>query len=271
MNKNQKKSIFTIVGMLILAGAMFAYQNFFMPAQQQARRAVVYIANRDISDDTIINIEGKQFDEIQISDDSVLEGSVTNLSKFDGKVIEGGLLKGELLTEFRIVDQQDEKGTLFVKVEPDFPVDIRDGENVRVFVQGKDEFDKSAVAELFTQKQVYSSSKVTNLLEGDSTQGYYLRVDDEELIQYYEAKTKGSIIMAKISATSGDVTETIEGKRVKLEELAEKAGVMRYVVEEGDTYESIANDLSVRPEMLKIMNPNVKTLEVGDKIIVPET
>lgn len=292
MNRQQKNNIYWIVGFLILSIGLFAYQNFLMPAQQMARQAVIYVATQDLSDDTIIKAEeGGQFQALEVAEDSVIPGSVTDLKAVDGQSIEGGLLKGELLTTNRLVEDERERGNLFVKVEPDYPVDIRDGENVHVFVQGNFGTGNVEVKSLFQQKKVYSSSRVTNLLEGESSQGYYLRMSEEELKDYYLSKSRGAIILAKISPTAKDVTKSMVLTNKPLEDLVEKTvdaieetedaeeeieevdepdmPAVRYEAQEGDTYETVAHALELSVEELKAANPAIDTLRTGDFITLP--
>lgn len=289
MNKQQKNNIFWIVTFLLISIGLFVFQNFVMPAQQQAKRAVVYVASKDLSDETLIDIQaGDQFKTIQISEDSIIEGSVLDLSSVNGKVIEGGLLEGELLTTKRLTDETKESGDLFVKVEPDFPVDIRDGENVQVFVQGDFGEGYNEVKSLYKQKKVYSSSRVTNLIEGDSSQGYYLRMDEQELKDYYLSKARGAIILAKISPTAGDITKNMVLTNKPLDALVEKTveensvdvseegeitsstdAAVRYEVKEGDTFESVAHSFEMPVEAIKAVNPSISELKAGEYISLP--
>lgn len=284
MNKAQKNNIYLIVGLLVLAIGLFAYQNFFMPAQLQAKRAVIYVAGTHLADETVIDTsKSDQFKAIQVSEDSVVPGSVTNLESVNGKVIEGGLLEGELLSTSRLADPTDDKGDLYVKIEPDFPVDIRDGENIAVFVNGQnEESGESQVVELFSKKQVHASSRVTNIIEGESSQGYYLRMNDKELVDYYLAKGKGAIIVAKIVPMAGDIAEelgatgTLDDLAPKTEEKIEESSKEtvveqdgRYEVGEGETFETIAHDLEISVSALKDENPQLNELRAGDKITIP--
>lgn len=285
MNKQQKYNIYVIVGFLLISIGLFAYQNFLMPAQQQARQSVIYVASRDLSDETIINAqEGGQFQALQVSEDSVVPGSVTNLETVNGKAIEGGLLEGELLTTNRLIEDVKENGNLFVKVEPDYPVDIRDGENVQVFVQGDFGEGKTEVKSLYQQKKVYSSSRVTNLLDGESSQGYYLRMSEEELKDYYLSKSRGAIILAKISPTAKDVTKSMVLTNKPLEDLVEKpveepietdedesaGSSVHYEAQEGDSFESVAHQLELSVQELKDLNPTTDELSAGDFIVLPD-
>lgn len=275
MNRNQKNNILMIVGFLFLAMGLFAYQNFVMPAQKQAQRAIVYVANQDLADNTVIDQANKeQFKAVQVSEESVVPGSVTNIKQVHGKVIEGGLLEGELLTGKRLVDESSEDGELYAKIEPDFPVDIRDGENVAVFVRHYDDADrKERVDVIFEQKQVHSSSRVTSIIEGESSQGYYLRLTEEELKDYYLAKNKGAIIVAKIAPNAGDITDVLQTIEQAEEEAAVESTVevdgASYEVGEGETYESIAHDNEVSVADLKEANPELNQVRPGTKIVIP--
>lgn len=278
MNQSQKKTVLAIAGLLAVSGGLFGYQNFFIPAQQQASKSIVYVAKNDVPAETKVSEE--MFTQVAINSDSVLEGSVQNIDEVVGKEIEGGLLKGEQLFNQRLSDETTEKGDLYVKIEPDFPVDVMEGENVRLFVQGSTETGENSVVELFSQKKVYSSSRETNAAEGETVEGYYIRMTDKELSEYYLAKSKGTIIMAKITTTEGDIVKknksnvkeeltNLSDKKTDKKTDKEDESNLTYEAREGDTLESIGHELEVSVETLNEMNPDIKTIKSGDLISVP--
>lgn len=283
MKKELRNNVVALSTILVASGSLFAYQNFVIPSKEASSSRIVYVARENLSRDTEIEANrNDQFTPIKVNGDSVIEGSVTDLSQVDGKYIEGGLLKGELLSTMRLKENTKEEGDYFVKVEPDFPVDIRDGEEVAVFVRGYNEGDgREQVVSLFDSKRATASSRVTNLLEGESTEGYYLRLTERELVDYYLAKNVGAIIFAKIVPNSVDVTEKIQAegtiqdlaKIEKTEETEESEfqdGDVRYEVKEGDTFESIAHDLEISVETLKGANPGKDQATTGQFINIPQ-
>lgn len=193
---NKKKSNLLLVVLLIaVAGGMFAYQNFIMPAQQIAQKTVVFVAKKDIPADT--QLKQDMFSAVEVTTDSVISGSIQDMADLEGKRLIGGVLKGEPIMAQRVSDLVDEEGTYYVKVEPDYPVDLREGEVVAVMQKTENTVDT-----LFKRKNVYSSSQVTSILEGESVAGFYLLLTQEELEKYYLAKDNGGVIMTKIEMTT---------------------------------------------------------------------
>jgi len=293
MNRNQKSNIYLIVGFLILSIGLFSYQNFFMPAQEKLEKVTIYVAGEDISHNSPIDVSnGNQIKAIDVDKDSVVPGSVTDINALDGQFVKGGLLAGELITHSRISPIDTDEGNLYVKVEPDYPIDIRDGENVRAFIQGvNDVSGQTQVVELFHEKKVYSSEKVTKLFDGESVQGYYIKLTDEELKDYYKGKEKGLFILAKITPDSKDVTDLdIQStgnlddlKTIEKEDEVETEGnettstesnennedLVVYEVKEDDTFESIAHRLEISVDELKKLNSSYDELNAGDTINIP--
>lgn len=191
----KRNNLLLVVLLIAVAGGMFAYQNFIMPAQQIAQKTVVFIAGKDIPADAKLTKE--MFKPVEVTVDSVVEGSIQDVTAIEGKRLIGGLLKGEPVMAQRISELVDEEGTFYVKVEPDYPVDLREGEAVAVMQKTEND-----VEVLFERKIIYSSSQVTNILEGESISGFYLLLTQDELKEYYLAKESGGVIMTKIEVTT---------------------------------------------------------------------
>lgn len=191
----KKNNILLVVLLIVVAGGMFAYQNFIMPAQLIAQKTVVFVAKKDIPADT--QLKQDMFSAVEVTTDSVISGSIQDMADLEGKRLIGGVLKGEPIMAQRVSDLIDEEGTYYVKVEPDYPVDLREGEVVAVMQK-----TENTVETLFKRKNVYSSSQVTSILEGESVAGFYLLLTQEELEKYYLAKDNGGVIMTKIEVTT---------------------------------------------------------------------
>lgn len=293
MNRNQKSNIYLIVGFLILSIGLFSYQNFFMPAQEKLERVTIYVAGEDISHNSPIDLSNReQIKAIDVDKDSVIPGSVTDIASLNGQFVKGGLLAGELITHSRISPNDTDEGSLYIKVEPDFSIDIRDGENVRAFIQGTNEASgQIQVVELFHEKKVYSGEKITKLFDGEAVQGYYIKVTDDELKDYYKGKYKGEFILAKIASDSKDVTdldikstgnlddlktiekedevETEDNETTSTESNENNEDSVFYEVKEDDTFESIAHRLEISVDELKELNSSYDELNAGDVINIP--
>ena len=194
MNRNQQKSLFTLLVLLGTSVVLFLVQNVFLPQQQASEVTSVYVAAENIPSDTLISAD--MFTTVNVPTDSVVEGSVLNVAEVEGQRLQGGLLQGEMLFAQRLSTDTAAEGDLYIKVEPDYPVDLEDGEFVRISVQYTEE-SGIQIDTLFDKKQVFSSTRVLNLVEGSETTGYYLLVDKDEMEAYYTAKSTGLIIMNK--------------------------------------------------------------------------
>lgn len=285
MNANSKKSAYIIGGLFTTALGLFGYQNYYMPAQEEQNTAVVYIAATDIPTDTVLSAE--MLKPVTVNEKSVLPGSITNVNEVVNKRLTGGILEGEMLFAQRISPELTEQGSFYVKVEPDYPVDLQDGDHVLVAAQD----DKGELNDLFGRKQVYASSRVVNIVEGQAATGFYLLLTEEEMNDYYSSKVNDLVVMTKIDtvATDKDIeneTNNVEPKAVELpkeetntdetkKEAAKTNGTagetsnLKYQVQKGETLESIAHELEVSAEELSAVNNGVDKVEAGDMINIP--
>lgn len=292
MNRNQQKSLFTLLVLLGTSVVLFLVQNVFLPQQQASEVTSVYLAAENIPSDTLISAD--MFTTVSVPTDSVVEGSVLNVAEVEGQRLQGGLLQGEMLFAQRLSTDTAAEGDLYIKVEPDYPVDLEDGEFVRISVQYTEE-SGIQIDTLFDKKQVFSSTRVLNLVEGSETTGYYLLVDKDEMEAYYTAKSTGLIIMNKYdtltasenipaqnsskpdgTAAAGTETESANtNTRPASTDEPEAATTdeemtLNYAVKEGDTFESIAFDLEVEVSELKALNPGTTEVTKGQLINIPE-
>ena len=295
MNRNQQKSLFTLLVLLGTSVVLFFVQNVFLPQQQASEVTTVYVAAENIPSDTLISAD--MFTTVSVPTDSVVEGSVLNVAEVEGQRLQGGLLQGEMLFAQRLSAETAAEGDLYIKVEPDYPVDLEDGEFVRISVQYTEETGIQ-IDTLFDKKQVFSSTRVLNLVEGSETTGYYLLVDKDEMEAYYTAKSTGLIIMNKYDTLSASevipaqnssnpeedaVTAETESETASANKNAKPAATdepeaattneemtLNYAVKEGDTFESIAFDLEVEVSELKALNPGTTEVTKGQLINIPE-
>lgn len=294
MNRNQQKSLFTLIGLLVTAIVLFLVQNVFLPQQQASEVTAVYVAAENIPSDTVISAD--MFTAVSVPTDSVVEGSVLDVAEVEGQRLQGGLLQGELLFAQRLSTDITAEGDLYIKVEPDYPVDLEDGEFVRISVQYTED-EGIQIDTLFDKKQVFSSTRVLNLVEGSETTGYYLLVDKDEMEAYYTAKSTGLIIMNKYdtltasesipaqnssnpdgTAAAGTDTASANTNATKKPATTDEPAAattdeemtLNYAVKEGDTFESIAFDLKIEVADLKALNPGITEVTKGQLINIPE-
>lgn len=268
MKRESKLTIGSIAGLMTLSVGLWGYQMFILPQQEAENYKVVYVAGQDIPTDA--TIDANMLEPVRVREDSIVPGSVTSIDAAVGSRLTGGLSTGELLFEQRLSDDITEEGQLFVRVEPDYPVDLTDGEHVRVLAQRNGE-----ITELFTRKQVYATNRITNLLDGQNASGFYLLLTEQELENYYHAKFAGNVILSKIDtvATDADISAST-GEAINLipeEESNEETHVSnnRYTVQADQTLEDIAYELEVPVSTLRDLNDGIDSVDEGDVIVIP--
>lgn len=268
MKRESKITIGSIAGLMTVSVGLWGYQMFILPQQEAENYQVVYVASQDIPTDA--TIDANMLEPMRVRDDSIVPGAVTSVDAAVGARLTGGLRAGEMLFEQRLSEDVLEEGQLFVRVEPDYPVDLTDGEHVRVLVQREGE-----ITELFSRKQVYATNRITNLLDGQSAAGFYLLLTEQELENYYHAKFAGNIILSKIDtvATDDDISAST-GEAINLIPEGENgeethASNNRYTVQADQSLEDIAYELEVPVSVLSELNDGIESVDEGDVIVIP--
>lgn len=267
MRRESKITILSILGLLAVSIGLWSYQTFLLPKQAAEQYRVMYVASKDIPTDATITAD--MLKPVSVANDSLIEGAVTSIDDAVGQRLTGGLKDGELLFKQRLSKDIEEEGQFFVRVEPDYAIDLEDGEHVSVLVQ-----DNLDIQTLFARKQVYATNRIVNLLEGQSTQGFYLLLTEQELENYYHSKNKGLIILSKIDtvATDEDIANGT-GDPIVLNDKGNSSekeqSNRRYTVKENQTMEDIAYELEVSVETLSELNDGKTEVKSGDIIAIP--
>lgn len=270
MKRESKTTILTILGLVLLSVGLWSYQTFVVPKQEAELYTSVYVASADIPTDAVIKEE--MLGTVRVNEDSIVPGAITNSNEIVGKRAIAGILEGELIQENRLSDLLIDQGDLFVRVEPDFHVDIYDGDHVRVFVQEP----SGSLELLFERKEVYSVQRVTNLLDGESAAGFYLLLDEQEVENYYQAKQNGAVILTRIKpeATDEDVAAST-GEPIVFESNDTDEGPVnvesnnRYTVQQGQTIEDVAADIDSDVNTIRGLNDGIEDVNAGDILVIP--
>lgn len=270
MKRESKMTILSIVGLLMVALGLWSYQTFLVPAQEAEKYVDVYIASQDIPTNAVIT--NKMLQSVKVNEDSVLDGSIRDANQAIGTRTVGGILKGELIHTSRLTDDIYNEGDLFVQIEPDYLVDISDGDHVRVYALESN----GNLSVLFERKEVYASTRFANLLDGTATTGFYVLLTEQEVKSYYSAKLNTSIILGRIKtvATNDDISNST-GEPIVFEqsEATQENGEVesnnRYTVQPGQTLEDVANDVNTSVETLSVLNDGITEVEAGDIIVIP--
>ncbi|MFJ8528568.1 LysM peptidoglycan-binding domain-containing protein [Bacillus sp. NPDC094106] len=276
-SRKNKKLLYAVGGLTSLSILMFGYQNFYIANQQDKNNTVIYLAKEDIQAKTEVN--ANMFTPVHVSKGGLLKGYVTDINQVKGTQLKGGLLKGEPISTQRL--EPKEKGKedkLKVKIQSEYMPDIKDNDNVKVFVLLTNKHsEKSEVQTLFTNRKVEVATVSTDATQSPKKE-FYLQLTEEEVKQYYDAQSKGKIIITKmmnvdvsnINSDSGYNPNSEVAKGASNEESEkDKASVISYQVQDGDTLDKLAIKFKTDTETISKLNGNKKVLNPGDKITVP--
>lgn len=279
INKKNKATLIGIVALTVISGGMFAYQNIYMPKQQQANTETVYLANQDIQAYT--TIDPSMFDEVKISKSANMNMYVDDISSVKGQKLKGGLLKGEPLNKVRLTKDDVSKDEIITPIEADFQSKLSDGDFVNVYVLLSSKTEDSSVKNLLKGKK---ASVITS--NDGKSQTLNLSLSEKELSDYFVAKSKGTIIVAKVNnldikdlstedteklskAEDFDATSPEVQNAVKESEDSKELAISYYVVKEGDTLESLSIKFKTTEEKIAQLNNGKTEFEVNEQIAVP--
>lgn len=287
-NKKYKTTMGTIVGLMVLSGGLFAYENFYVAKQQEANKVTIYVAKEDIQAHTAITAD--MFMPLQIDNTSVLKGYVIDVNSVVGKELKGGLLQGEPLTQQRLESKGTSKqGDLTLKITPDSVGDVKANDNVKIYVELTDkDTGEVSVKQLFANKKVLkdaqTSTSILSANKDDKNNGFNITVTGKEATDYFVAKDSGKILVVKINELdtnkiSSHATKSKDKFDANSEEVknaskqsgseSEGQAIQTYTVKKGDTLESLSLKFKTKKETISALNNNKETFESGEMIQVP--
>lgn len=274
--QKNKKMLYAVGGLTTLAILMFGYQNFYLANQQEKTGTTIYVAKEDIQAKTEVNTN--MFTPVHIANGGLLKGYVTDINQVKGAQLKGGLLKGEPISTQRLESKkEDANEKLKIKIQSEFMPDIKNADNVKVFVLLTNKHsDQSEVQTLFSNKKIEVSAQAPEATQA-SKQEYYLQLSEDEVKQYYDAQSKGKIIISKmmsldtenISSEGGYNPNSEVAKGASNEEKTSNVAVINYQVQEGDTLDSLAIKFKTEKNTISKLNGNKETFESGESITVP--
>lgn len=298
-SKRYKTSIGIISGLTVLSVGLFGYQNFYYGKKQAENKTLIYVAKADIQAKTKISED--MFKQIEVSKNSTLDTYVTDITDYVGKELKGGLLTGEPLTNVRVANEgSDLESNLSLELQPDYMGEVKADDNVRVYVMLVDRNTGNVeIKVLFENKKIkqplasQSSSSLVNVApsQSDDTQKMMIMVTDAQLQDYYKAKETGKIIVSKIGdldlgkiVSDGSVkNEGTENSIDKYDSTSSEAensyratdnkdnslAVMKYVVEDGDTVDTICQKFKTTKDVISKLNNDSVDFKAGDTVVVP--
>lgn len=273
-DKKINKIIITMIGLATFSGALFVYDNFYLNSKDS--ESVIYVAKQDIPSNATLTKD--MFQAMSLPKEGVLSTYVTDLNSVVGKKLKGALLKEEPLSVKRITTEKDLINNLEIKLELDqASMNVSSGEYVNVYVVLNINGDVQ-VRKVFDTKQV----NVKDVKEGDSSSRCVtMKVNEDEVTKYYNAREKGKILVVKNSSTDGksDITKydtnSKEAKSViketedKEKEESPTISVISTTFNEGDTLDNLAIKYKTSVDDIKKLNNYKEKFNVGDEIILP--
>lgn len=275
----RKKINKILVSMILLSSlsvGLFVYQNFYLNKNNE--NVIVYVAKDNITTNSTLTSD--MFKPINIPKSGVLESYVTNINEVIGKQLRGGLLKEEPLTKTRLTTFKEEKYNLEMKIEADVLVPIKNNDYINIYVVLKDSQGKVELRKVFDTKQVFVEGAGIQSAESSDTI-YKVKATEEELTNFYDARERGKIIIAKNTSLDGseDITDkkydpnSDEAKNsIKTDgenSPEEGISIVEKKIEEGDTLETLAVKYKTTEDDIKKLNNGKTEFKVGDSIVLP--
>lgn len=247
---------------------LLGYEFLYLPRVQTSDMTTVFVASEDIPTSGELNEENVS--AVQIPSEGVLPGMATSPDEIIGNHVVAGLNAGEAIFTQRMTSSVEE-GELYVRVEPDYQINLSEGDQVRVIFQQGTDFQV-----LFERKTVHSADSVVGSVVQGQASGFYFLMTEDEVENYYTAKENGRVIFTQIDnlATNEDISSGEGTTELELNENVEESSedevnLLRYTVEDGETVESISEDLNVDIETIQDLNADLSEIEAGDILVVP--
>lgn len=269
------KMVFAMGGLTVLSVGLFGYQNIVLTNQN--KESIIYVAKTDINANTKLTKD--MFTAVSIPEKGILPEYVLNLSQIEGMTLKGGLFKSEPITTGRIADGNAEAPPLELKLDSDVSVPLTDNDYINVYVILTSKDNKVEVKKLFNSKQIHKTINQSSNGNTDEQSVISVRVTENEIKDYYDAKTRGQIIVVRNNNIDGKEEVTNEAYDSQSQEAKnaikptdKKDGEISVVttkVEEGDTIESLSLKYKTDSDTISKLNNGKVEFNVGDDIVLP--
>lgn len=272
-NKKINKIIFTMIGLTAFSGALFGYDMYL---NNQTEEKIIYVAKQDIPAQTTLKKD--MFEPVSIPAQGALPVYVTDLNEIAGKQLKGGILKSEPLSKNRLTTENDLTNNLQIKIEADeSSIDVNDNDFINLYVilniNGELQIRKVFDTKKINLKTVSSGDSVSSIIT--------MKVNEEEVNKYLDAKERGKIIIVKNNSLDGNkdvaeydpTSEEVKNSTKPVEDNDDNGNptvaVVTKTFEEGDTLEDLAIKYKTNVDSIKKLNNNKQEFNVGDEIILP--
>lgn len=290
LNKRKYNTVIvSIVGLMVIAGGMIAYQDMYLNKQAQADQGTIYLADTQLQAHTIIT--PTMFKAVTINKNSILPGEVQNINQVSGKMLRGGLLQGEPLFSQRLEKANPAfQGDLSLEVNPTYSPGLAPNETVNVYAVITNQNNNSTVVKELFQK------RVTSVVGGQSVVGaatnqpsaFMVNATPQDVNNYYTALQVGKIVVTPVNsldvgslkvgstgtsipsaqqfnASSPIVQQAVNQNPVN----TSSQSVMSYVVQKGDTLGTLAMKFKTSDMTLSDLNNGLTQIKPGETITVP--
>lgn len=270
----KRMKIFLIV-LLFLTVVLFALQNFGLPFLTNNAVTQYYMANTDIA--PYSELTSDMFTRVEVNADEVPSGFVTNFAEVEGHYANGKIHEGDYLTMNDVLATNDEAGLLYtMEITSDYSGPLQYDTYVDIYTLSSDNVTEL----LFSNKRLYSAGGQVLAGDGTSTETAvdrkYIKVTKQEMLEYYSKLKSYSIIILPVAeayvgtqdnATSSSTSSYTPSSSTKDED---EMATFRWTIQEGETWESIAQDWGTDVETLQELNSDIDEVEEGINILIPE-
>lgn len=275
-SKKINKIVITMGVLACVSGGLFAYQNFYLTKNNE--NEIIYLAKGDIP--AMTSVTSEMFKPVSVPKNGVLPGYVTNINEIVGKELRGGLLADEPLSKSRLITNKDSKFDLEIKLESDISVPIKNNEYVNVYVILKDSQGKVEVRKVFDTKQIQVAGVGASATDISETI-ISVKVTEDELTSYYDARERGKVIIAKNNSLDAktDITDKKYDPNSQEAQTAVKPSdkeegdnaisVIEKKIEEGETLDTLAVKYKTTVNEIKKLNNGKSDFNVGENIVLP--
>ncbi|MFI3211572.1 MAG: LysM domain-containing protein, partial [Peptostreptococcaceae bacterium] len=200
-------------------------------------------------------------------------------SKLIGKQLRGGLVKGEFISEDRVIDKEDENFIEVKLILDGNSTPVNQNDFVNIYVVGNVRGEVS-IQRVFEQKRV---NKKTTVEENEGQRVTYISLDltEKEAMTYLKAKELGKIVAVKNNnLDKKEETKDVESfkeadiiifdeNKTELTEIKETVGMITTIFKEGDTLEDLAIKHKTNVATIIELNEGKQYFEINENIVLP--
>ena len=271
MNNTKYRNFLIIIGVLVLISAGMLAFNWFVLKSTPVEYKQYYRAVRDIPSYT--ELSSDMFEPVTVESSVNMDGMIDDLASVSGLYSTKALSQGEYLTEDNITNENNEAGLIYtIQINATYVADVAYDDVVDIYSLNQD----NSVTLMFGKKKIYRP-KTTAIADVATTEDdtanpayesasqMYIKVTENEMLRYYTSLRDAQLIVLPYDEKNS--SELAEQNKEPVEN--EVIDTFDYIVQEGDTWEIIAENFEVSVEDLTAANEGVDELVPGETITMP--